>query len=298
MGLRELHELVQALGKRIDTHGVELSQNEALTRYSLIDPLLRSLGWDTEDPALVRPEYRTRHGSADYALLNSNKPVMMVEAKKLGFNLRGVLGQGITYCTAEGTPYFTITDGQRWEIYETFKPLPAEEKRIVQFDLKDDPVDACLQALALWRPNVAANLVRAGQSPIGLQHQTQVATDDEDSESSKWQSLSNFVPELKTSAPPAIKFPDNTSCANRYWYDLVLHTVRWLWESGGLHKHDQLPGFLTTSGGRKFRAAKRVIGTPFTCDRHGSANTQIQRVKRLLDDSGVSLTEVYIRLPT
>ena len=42
MGLRELHELVQALGKRIDTHGVELSQNEALTRYSLIDPLLSS----------------------------------------------------------------------------------------------------------------------------------------------------------------------------------------------------------------------------------------------------------------
>ena len=32
-------------------------------------------------------------------------------------------------CITPGAPYFAITDGQRWEIYETFKPLPAEEKR-------------------------------------------------------------------------------------------------------------------------------------------------------------------------
>ena len=35
-----------------------LRQSEMQTRYALIDPLLRELGWDTENPALVRPEYK------------------------------------------------------------------------------------------------------------------------------------------------------------------------------------------------------------------------------------------------
>ena len=55
-----------------------------MTRAALIDPLLRELGWDTENPALVMPEYRLGRGYADYALLKDGKPVMMVEAKKLG----------------------------------------------------------------------------------------------------------------------------------------------------------------------------------------------------------------------
>ena len=50
-----------------------LRQSEALTRATLIDPLLRELGWDTEDPALVAPEYRLGRGYADYALLSNGQ---------------------------------------------------------------------------------------------------------------------------------------------------------------------------------------------------------------------------------
>ena len=57
MILESLLELVETLKARIDTHGDQLRKSEALTRYALIDPLLRELGWDTEDPnrSLVRP---------------------------------------------------------------------------------------------------------------------------------------------------------------------------------------------------------------------------------------------------
>ncbi len=57
MPLESLLELVQTLSNRIDLHGPALRQSEALTRYALIDPLLRELGWDTEDPDMVIPEY-------------------------------------------------------------------------------------------------------------------------------------------------------------------------------------------------------------------------------------------------
>ena len=81
MILESLLELVETLKARIDEHGDQLRQSEALTRYALIDPLLRELGWDTEDPGLVIPEYKSGSGSADYALLTRNRPAMMIEAK-------------------------------------------------------------------------------------------------------------------------------------------------------------------------------------------------------------------------
>lgn len=73
--------LVEKLRKRIDEYEDRLRESESLTRYVLIDPLLRELGWDTESPDLVIPEYKTDDGWPDYALLSDDKPIMMVEAK-------------------------------------------------------------------------------------------------------------------------------------------------------------------------------------------------------------------------
>ena len=87
MPLESLLELVHTLSDRIDQHGSALRQSEALTRYALIDPLLRELGWDTSDPEMVIPEYRSGNGRADYALMNNSSPAMMVEAKSLGYKL-------------------------------------------------------------------------------------------------------------------------------------------------------------------------------------------------------------------
>lgn len=114
MPLESLLELVETLRKRIDEHGAALRQSEALTRATLIDPLLRELGWDTEDPAQVMPEYRLGRGYADYALLKDGKPLLMVEAKKLGTPLLDAASQGIGYCIEDGIAYFAVTDGRQW----------------------------------------------------------------------------------------------------------------------------------------------------------------------------------------
>ena len=62
MVLDDLHELIETLQTRIDQHASALQQSEALTRYALIDPLLRALGWDTGDPSQVLVEYRSSVG--------------------------------------------------------------------------------------------------------------------------------------------------------------------------------------------------------------------------------------------
>ena len=107
-------------------------------------------------------------GSADYALLDGGRPLMMVEAKKLDTPLRdAVLSQGINYCLMEGTKHFTVTDGQRWDIYETHRPVPIDEKRVASFDLKaQSPAEVCLKALALWRPSVESGHVAPGSAPV------------------------------------------------------------------------------------------------------------------------------------
>ena len=169
MPLEHLFGLVEELRKRIQTHSAALRQSEALTRYALIDPLLRELGWDTGNPDEVRPEYQSGSGSADYALLRADvRPIIMIEAKRLDTPLRdNVLAQGIQYCLMQGTPYFAVTDGRRWEIYETHRAAPIDEKRVAGFDLSHQSVsETALGALALWRSNIQAGTVTLAQSPL------------------------------------------------------------------------------------------------------------------------------------
>ena len=73
MLLDDLVGVIETLKERMATHGATLRQSETRTRTALIDPLLRVLGWDTSEPAVVRPEYRVDVGWADYALLSVAK---------------------------------------------------------------------------------------------------------------------------------------------------------------------------------------------------------------------------------
>ena len=251
MPLESLHELVETLRNRIDEHGEALRQSEALTRYALIDPLLRELGWNTEDPALVMPEYRLGAGSADYALLSNGKPVMMIEAKKLGTLLNDATSQGIRYCIEGGIGYFAVTDGSRWEIYETHKPVPIDQKRIVSFDLKSMVAPkVCLQALALWRRSIEDGVVSVGQTPIlanlddppaplpptakpmpqpqSISESISLPEYTHPSDTTGWIPLPEFNPKSGDKPPSKIMFSDYSTSDLRFWKDIPVETIRWL----------------------------------------------------------------------
>ena len=217
MPLESLLKLAETLKTRVAVHGAELGANEIRTRYALIDPLLRELGWDTSDPSAVIPEYSSGSGRADYALLSAGKPAIMVEAKKLGTPLRDdVLSQGIGYCLVEGTGHFAATDGARWEIYETHKPVPIDQKLVAKFDIAEDsPASVCLNALALRRQCVEAGIVEPA--------------------SDIWHRFSD-TGYAKGRKPLELKFPDNSRAGLRGWFSLFEETVRWLSRKGHLTK--------------------------------------------------------------
>lgn len=69
---------------------------ETRTRYWLVDPILRALGWDVNNPDEVRVEYPVNGGFADYAFFipGQKNPVMIIEAKAMGdSDIAYVLGE-------------------------------------------------------------------------------------------------------------------------------------------------------------------------------------------------------------
>ena len=83
--------------------------NETTTRYVLIDPVLRDLGWPLDDPTKIRYE-EGEGGRWDYNLANR----LLIEAKKLGgINTRHE-EQLIDYLRKNKMKHGVLTDGDTW----------------------------------------------------------------------------------------------------------------------------------------------------------------------------------------
>ena len=237
MTLESLLKLAETLKERVAVHDVALKGSEALTRYALIDPLLRELGWDTSDPSAVIPEYSSGSRRVDYALMVSRRPAVMVEAKKLGTPLsEDVLDQVVNYCMMEGTAHFAVTDGARWEIYKAYIPdTRIAERLILEFDLSaDSPASVCLKALALWRPTVEIGSVAAAQpSVIEKEQPTVIPTPPP--QPGDWRPLNDLdAKNTENQKPAEMLFPDGNRAELNVWVNLPLKTVDWLSTNGHL----------------------------------------------------------------
>ena len=93
------------------------SLNEQNTKATLIDPVLRALGWDLEDLESVQREYRARKRAnpVDYALFSGREPVLFVEAKALGQDLGDEkwASQALGYATVAGACGPLLADDDR-----------------------------------------------------------------------------------------------------------------------------------------------------------------------------------------
>ena len=170
MVLDNLLATVTGLKATIERHGGELRQSEALTRYALIDPLLRVLEWDTGDPAQVRPEYKDASGFADYVLMVDEKKCALLEAKRFGVALdQSVTLQALTYCNSIDIEHMIISDGSHWLLYNAFKRGQLQDRITTAFNVEQDDAHAvAIKALYLWRPNLSAQSITP--PPEGIVH--------------------------------------------------------------------------------------------------------------------------------
>ena len=249
MWLDDLNELVGRLKERIERHADVLSKNETATRYALIDPLLTALGWDLQDPGQVQTEYNTGVGRADYAMLvggNASRPRLVIEAKKLDRAISNGLDQSITYCVGRGIPYFVVTNGKDWAAYETHRPVPTPDKRIVDFNLADPAQIIVMKMLWLWRGNFESGSPitpvvpdRPASQPTATSvPQPAAATPPNTIQPDRGIPLDKFNPSRGDHPPAALLFPDGTDKKIVEWFEIQTSVVKWLIETGRLTEAD------------------------------------------------------------
>ena len=318
MPLNDLLALMKTLQGRIADYGGDLQRSEALTRYALIDPLLRELGWDTSDPAQVVPEYSVSGGRADYALLVDGRPQIMVEAKYRGAPLDNAVTQGIAYCVEEGTPYFALTDGENWRLYETHRQARAADKLVVTFSLRDEPVESALAALHFWRTKVEAGRIGASGSPHTTTSETrgeapessptrsrgteQNASPVQEADAGEWQSLASCEPPAYAK-PTEVRFPNGATERTKDWTAFNVSIVAWLVREGHLARNRlpvQIGGKFVVSAnpshpsGQPFRQPKQAADVHVETAYSG-ANI-VRNVRQIIEVAECEPSQFGIRL--
>ena len=131
---------------------------EEHTRYAVVDPIIKALGWHTWDPTECHPEYwrckADHQGRADYALFgkpdliaigNGDKePDIIIESKSLRRGLDNGVEQLRDY--VEATPrvpaggWGVLTNGGEWWLYEVNSSRKISATRVTKINiLVDDP---------------------------------------------------------------------------------------------------------------------------------------------------------------
>lgn len=131
---RSLQKTVIDLQQRIDADHKYLAGHETRTRVVLIDPLLRSIGWDPEKPSQVQLEFESPNGRPDYVLMKEGRPVAIIEAKRLDtkLNTRDP-GQVLNFTQdpiLKECEVVAFTDGNVWVFFRSSEKWSPETAKI------------------------------------------------------------------------------------------------------------------------------------------------------------------------
>jgi len=306
MSINDILDLIEKLKDKINKYRNEFSGNEFLVRYSLIDPFLRALGWDTEDPDQVRPEYSTGAGRPDYALFQKGKetPIAFVGAKKLGkFE---DLDQYLTYCVKENVKFFIATDGDHWELYDVFKQEKIMNKKVVEWYIsRDEPSRILFKSLSI------ANLELFGERPINsfmISNEEKNTIEPNKSEISSPNSeiiqiKTTKNPKTKNSRPLSITINGETFPISKQ-YQILVQTAEWLIRQGVLTNSTSPIGegnirWLINSNpvhkdGSNFHAGKKLSNGLYI-ETHSPLHQTIKEAKYLLKYFGYKENLISIK---
>ena len=132
-------DLEQELTDAMRRVRADLLKNEAQVKQSVILPILRALGWNTDAPEQLNAEFQAGNGRVDYALLNFGQPQVFIEAKRIGSAKdREAREQLFGYAENRGIPILVLTDGDHWDFYFGMGPGFWEERCFRRLVLEED----------------------------------------------------------------------------------------------------------------------------------------------------------------
>ena len=131
--------------------------NETATRYCLIDPILRDLGWHLDDPRECEYEEGAA-GRYDYRLGGR----IIVEAKRLGGITARDERQLRDYLRGNGMRHGVLTDGRRW-----LKMIVGPDTYHEDFDvdMQANPYNVVVQRLQGLDKSVVFDMIEVAAAP-------------------------------------------------------------------------------------------------------------------------------------
>ena len=145
-----LKETLKMVVKRMKKYSFLYEQNEMAVRDQIVNPILRALGWNPENPEEVQPNISTEEGIPDYSLLKNGKKVLFIEAKKLSVDIeqKDVIRQLAKYCFGEGMKYGVLTNGVIWILFRAFQEGTTMSERMVwKTDIENDELTSSIRRL-------------------------------------------------------------------------------------------------------------------------------------------------------
>lgn len=308
--LDELVGCIDELKDRIFKYRNSLNENETRTRTQLIDPLLRVLGWDVSDPQYVIPEFKVSDGWADYALLRDNgKPAAMVEAKRLDEPLKPAhRAQMLKYAIELGIPYTGLTDGNHWELYNVFEPVPMEEKQILDVSILDSHShESSLKLLLLWRQNLGTGNPVTANEPVIVDPQNGGSIPPViNPPPPNWKALSDYEPPAGTPPPKAIRLWDDSELEVNHWYEILTIVaeklydekvltfehlpIQWAKKTYSIHSKPVHPT------GKKFESYKEIGKSGLFVNVNLNTGQVRGNTRRLLDKYNIGTERVYLKI--
>lgn len=116
-----------------------LSFNEDQAKMAIILPILRRIGWDTENIDEVYPEFSVENRRVDYALRIKNKSVVFLEAKRPTEDLDSGNHQEqlLDYSFRQGIELALLTNGITWFLYLPNAGGDWKARKFYTIDLKE-----------------------------------------------------------------------------------------------------------------------------------------------------------------
>ena len=153
--------------KKINADRELYRKNEQSVRKNLIEPILDSIGWKTNEPKYVIPNQTIDNNVPDYTLKSRDTPILYVEAKDMDTNIgkNENLQQIGKYGWNEGHQFGIISNGSRWILFKTFVEKTKLNERILwDMDLENDDIELILaQFDTICRKNIHKDIEKSAK---------------------------------------------------------------------------------------------------------------------------------------
>lgn len=153
--MQEILDTIKQAKQTIRAYRYALVGNQVLTRYALVDVLLKAVGWDVHDPAQVFPEWEMGHTGqkAEYALLDTaGRPVAVIRVTPLsGFAVPDLV-KFASPAQESSIRFAILTDGNLWLVADTTPGRSPAEAEIMRVNLETDPENFLLLNFASLAP--------------------------------------------------------------------------------------------------------------------------------------------------